>query len=143
MIEQQSSFSQVCEEMTLVLQRAFTPLKNLGHHALRYQFLVLDVPVIMAPRLDKVMGTKCLPAVRSTDQPLVSLQALMLDPDKMGAVGSAEDRGEDFDFSSGGGYTVQLALAVLHNAAAQLSVHRRTKICKEYNKDLNQARLVS
>ena len=84
--------------MTLVLHRAFTPLKNLDHHALRCQFLVLDVPVTMAPMLDKVMGAECLPAVRSTNHSLASLLVLMLDLDKMGAIGSAEDGGENFDF---------------------------------------------
>ena len=60
----------VREDTELLLQRAFTPLKNPDRRALRHQFLVPDSPVTMASKLDKVMAAECLPGVRSTDQSL-------------------------------------------------------------------------
>ena len=69
----------VREDTELVLQNAFTPLKNPDHRALRRQFLVLDMPLTMAPKLNKVMAAECVPAVGTMDQSLARLQALMLD----------------------------------------------------------------
>ena len=69
----------VREETELVLQKAFVPLKNQDRRALRRQFLVPDMLLTMAPKLDKVMAAECVPAVRSSDQTLARLQALMLD----------------------------------------------------------------
>ena len=51
----------VREETELVLQNAFTPLKNPDRRALRRQFLVPDMPLTMAPKLDKVMAAECVP----------------------------------------------------------------------------------
>ena len=53
---------------------------------LRCQFLVSDLPLTMAPKLDKVMGAECQPSVKSTDMALAHLQALVLD-----AIGPGED----------------------------------------------------
>ena len=52
----------VREDTELLLQRAFTPLKNPDRSALRRQFLVPDSPITMAPKLDKVMAAECLHA---------------------------------------------------------------------------------
>ena len=60
----------VREETELVLQKAFVPLKNQDRRALRHQFLVPDMLLTMAPKLDKVMAAECVPAVRSSDQTL-------------------------------------------------------------------------
>ena len=86
----------VREDTELLLQRAFTPLKNPDSRAFRCQFLVLDSPVTMAPKLHKVMAAECLPGVRSTDQSLARLQALMLDAvgpltDLLEKMGNSED----------------------------------------------------
>ena len=69
----------VRKETELVLQKAFVPLKNQDRRALRRQFLVPDMPLTMAPKLDKVMAAECVPTVRSSNQTLARLQALMLD----------------------------------------------------------------
>ena len=69
----------VREETELILQKAFVPLKNQDCRVLRRQFLVPDMPLTIAPKLDKVMAAECIPAVRSSDQSLARLQALMLD----------------------------------------------------------------
>ena len=47
----------VREETELVLQKAFVPLKNQDRRALKRQFLVPDMPLTMAPKLDKVLST--------------------------------------------------------------------------------------
>ena len=52
----------VREETELVLQKAFVPLKNQDRRALRRQYLVPDMPLTMAPKLDKVMAAECVPA---------------------------------------------------------------------------------
>ena len=131
----------VREDTELLLQRAFTPLKNPDRRALRRQFLVPDSPVTMAPKLDKVMAAECLPGVRSTDQSLARLQALMLDAvgpltDLLEKMGNSEDGNEEtLDFQVVED-TIQSALAFLGNAATQFSIYRRTKILEEYNKEL-------
>ena len=134
----------VHEETELVLQKAFAPLKNQDRRALRRQFLVPDMPLTMALKLDKVMAAECVPAVRTSDQSLARLQALMFD-----VVGyltnllerinrsipsegqeDEEDQGLDLQVVED---SVQSALAFLGNAATQFS---RMKILEEYNKDL-------
>ena len=108
---------------------------------MRRQFLVPDSPVTMAPKLDKVMAAECLPGVRSTDQSLARLQALMLDAvspltDLLEKMGNSEDGNEEtLDFQVVED-TIQSALAFLGNAATQFLIYRRTKILKEYNKEL-------
>ena len=67
-----SSGEEICpvkvhEETELVLQKAFAPLKNQDCRALRRQFLVPDMPLTMAPKLDEVMAAECIPAVRTSD----------------------------------------------------------------------------
>ena len=95
----------------------------------------------MAPKLDKVMAAECLPGVRSTDQSLARLQALMLDAvgpltDLLEKMGNSEDGNEEtLDFQVVED-TIQSALAFLGNAATQFSIYRRTKILEEYNKEL-------
>ena len=137
----------VREETELVLQKAFTPLKNPDRRALRHQFLVPDMPLTMAPKLDKVTALECLPAVRTADQSFARLQALMLD-----AVGPLTDLLERINVSKPAddneeedqeGVDLQVvkdaaqtALAFLGNAATQFSAYQRTKILEEYNKDL-------
>ena len=137
----------VREETELVLQKAFAPLKNQDHRALRHQFLVPDMPLTMAPKLDKVMAAECIPAVRTSDQSLARLQALMLDTvgpltdlrERISRSVSSEgqedeeDQGLDLQVVED---SVQSALAFLGNAATQFSAYRRTKILEEYNKDL-------
>ena len=131
----------VHEDTELLLQKAFTPLKNPDRRALRRQFLVPDLPISMAPKLDKVMAAECLPAVRSTDQSLARLQALMLDAvgpltdllEKMGSDNGEEEQSLDFQVVED---SVQSAVAFLGNAATQFSMYRRTKILEEYNKEL-------
>ena len=111
----------VREDTELLLQRAFTPLKNPDRCALRRQFLVPDSLVSMAPKLDKIMATDCLPGARSTDQSLACLQALMLDAvgpltDLLEKMGNSEDGDEgtlDFQVVED---TIQSALAFLGNA---------------------------
>ena len=132
----------VREDTELLLQRAFTPLKNPDRRALRCHFLVPDSPVTMAPKLDKVMAAECLPGVRSTDQSLQAcLQALMLNAvgpltDLLEKMGNSEDGNEEtLDFQVVED-TIQSALAFLGNAATQFSIYRRTKILEEYNKEL-------
>ena len=51
---------------------------RLNHKMLRCQFLVLDILLTMAPKLDKVMVLHS-PTVRIMEQSLAHLQALMLD----------------------------------------------------------------
>ena len=51
----------VCEKTELVLQNVFTPLKNLDHKMLRCQFLVLDMPLTMTLKLDKIMAAGTAP----------------------------------------------------------------------------------
>ena len=137
----------VREETELVLQKAFEPLKNQDRRALRRQFLVPDMPLTMAPKLDKVMAAECVPAVRTSDQSLACLQALMLDAvgpltDLLERISRSvpsegqedeEDQGLDLQVVED---SVQSALAFLGNAATQFSAYRRTKILEEYNKDL-------
>ena len=95
----------------------------------------------MAPKLDKVMAAECLPGVRSTDQSLARLHALMLDAvdpltDLLEKMGNSEDGDEEtLDFQVVED-TIQSALAFLRNAATQFSIYRRTKILEEYNKKL-------
>ena len=87
------------------------------------------------------MAAECLPAVRSTDQSLARLQALMLDAvgpltdllEKMGSDNGEEEQILDFQVVED---TVQSALAFPGNAATQFSVYRRTNILEEYNKEL-------
>lgn len=55
----------VHEEIELLFQKAFTPLKKLDHRVLWHQFLVPDFPVTMALKLDKVMAAECLLIVQS------------------------------------------------------------------------------
>ena len=116
-------------------------MKNPDRRALRRHFLVPDSPVTMAPKLDKVMAAECLPGVRSTDQSLARLQALMLDAvgpltDLLEKMGNSEDGNEEtLDFQVVED-TIQSALAFLGNAATQFSIYRRTKILEEYNKEL-------
>ena len=138
----------VCEETELVLQKAFVPLKNQDHRALRRQYLVPDMPLTMAPKLDKVMAAECVPAVRSSDQTLARLQALVLDAvgpltdllerinRSVPSEGQEDEEEQGVDLQSIGGDSVQSALAFLGNAATQFSAYRRTKILEEYNKDL-------
>ena len=129
------------EESELVLHKAFAPLKNPDRRALRRQFVVPDLPLTMAPKLDKVMAAECLPTVRSTDQNLARLQVLMLDAvgpltdlmERMASTSEEEDQGIDLQVVED---TVHSALAFLGNAATQFSTYRRTKILEEYNKDL-------
>ena len=129
------------DESELVLHKAFTPLKNPDRRALRRQFVVPDLPITMAPKLDKVMAAECLPTVRSTDQSLARLQALMLDAvgpltdlmERMAGTPEEEDQGIDLQVVED---AVHSALAFLGNAATQFSTYRRTKILEEYNKDL-------
>ena len=137
----------VCEETELILQKAFAPLKNQDCRALRRQFLVPDMPLTMAPKLDKVMAAESVPAVRTLDQSLGRLQALMLDAvgpltDLLERISRSipsegqedeEDQGLDLQVIED---SVQSALAFLGNAATQFSGYRRTKILEEYNKDL-------
>ena len=135
----------VREETELVLQNAFTPLKNPDRRALRRQFLVPDMPLTMAPKLDKVMAAECVPAVRTSDQSLARLQALMLDAvgplthllekisESSPSDGGVEEQGVDLQVVED---SIQSALAFLGNAATQFSAYRRTKILEEYNKDL-------
>ena len=129
----------VREETELVLQKAFAPLKNQDHRALRRQFLVPDMPLTMAPNLDKVMAAECFLAVRTSDQSLARLQALMLDvvgplTDLRERISRSvpsegqedeEDQGLDLQVVED---SVQSALAFLGNAATQFSTYRRTKI---------------
>ena len=95
----------------------------------------------MAPKLDKVVAAECLPGVRSTDQSLTRLHALMLDAvdpltDLLENMGNSEDGDEEtLDFQVVED-TIQSALAFLGNAATQFSIYRRTKILEEYNKEL-------
>ena len=137
----------VREETELVLQKAFVPLKNQDRRALRRQFLVPDMPLTMAPKLDKVMAAECVPAVRSSDQTLARLQALVLDAvgpltdllerinRSVPSEGQEDEEEQGVDLQSIGD-SVQSALAFLGNAATQFSAYRRTKILEEYNKDL-------
>ena len=130
----------VRDESELVLHKAFTPLKNPDRHALRRQFVVPDLPITMAPKLDKVMAAECLPTVRSTDQSLARLQALMLDAvglltdlmERMAGTCEEEDQGIDLKVVED---VVHSALAFLGNTATQFSTYWRTKILEEYNKD--------
>ena len=136
----------VREETELVLQKAFVPLKNQDRRALRRQYLVPDMPLTMAPKLDKVMAAECVPAVRSSDQTLARLQALVLDAvgpltdllerinRSVPSEGQENEEEQGVDLSIGD--SVQSALAFLGNAATQFSAYRRTKILEEYNKDL-------
>ena len=134
----------VREETELVLQNAFTPLKNPDRRALRRQFVVPDMPLTMALKLDKVMAAECVSAVRTTDQSLACLQALMLDAvgpltdllekiSESSPADSEEEQGVDLQMVED---SVQTALVFLGNAATQFSAYRRTKILEEYNKDL-------
>ena len=137
----------VREETELVLQKAFVPLKNQDRRALRRQYLVPDMPLTMAPKLDKVMAAECVPAVRSSDQTLARLQALVLDvvgplTDLLERInrsvpseGQEDEEEQGVDLQSIGN-SVQSALAFLGNAATQFSAYRRTKILEVYNKDL-------
>ena len=129
----------VREETELVLQKAFAPLKNQDRRALRRQFLVPDMPLTMAPKLDKVMAAECFLAVRTSDQSLARLQTLMLDvvgplTDLRERISRSvpsegqedeEDQGLDLQVVED---SVQSALAFLGNAATQFSACRRTKI---------------
>ena len=147
-----SSGDEICpvkvrEETEFVLQKAFAPLKNQDRRAQRRQFLVPDMPLTMAPKLDKVMSAECIPAVRTSDQSLARLQALMLDvvgplTDLLERISRSipsegqedeKDQGLDLQVVED---SVQSALAFLGNAATQFSAYRRTKILEEYNKDL-------
>ena len=137
----------VREETELVLQKAFVPLKNQDRRALRRQYLVPDMPLTMAPKLDKVMAAECVPAVRSLDQTLARLQASVLDAvgpltdllerinRSVPSEGQEDEEEQGVDLQSIGD-SVQSALAFLGNAATQFSAYRRTKILEEYNKDL-------
>ena len=94
----------VREESELVLHKAFAPLKNPDRRALRRQLVVPDLPLTMAPKLDKVMAAECLPTVRSTDQSIARLQALMLDAvgpltdlmERMASTSEEEDQGMQY-----------------------------------------------
>ena len=105
------------------------------------------MPLTMALKLDKVMASECLPAVRTADQSFARLQALMLD-----AVGPLTDLLERINVSKPAddneeedqqGVDLQVvedaaqtALVFLGNTATQFSAYQRTKILEEYNKDL-------
>ena len=57
----------VGEATEAILQQAFTPLKNADWPMLRRQFLVPDLPITMAPKLNKVMSAECQIGVKSTN----------------------------------------------------------------------------
>ena len=63
----------------MILQGAFAPLKNADRLMLRHQFLVPEMPITMAPKLDKIMDTACQSGVKCTDTALARPQALTLD----------------------------------------------------------------
>ena len=69
----------VRESTEAILQGAFAPLKNAGRLTLRHQFLVPELPITMAPKLDNVMSAECQSDAKSTDTALARLQALTLD----------------------------------------------------------------
>lgn len=129
--------AKVGEATEAILQQAFTPLKNADRLALRRQFLVPDLPITMAPKLDKVMGAECQSGVKSTDTALARLQALALDAvgpltsllEKMASSDDAMDLQIVED-------AVQSALVLLGNASTQFSLYRRTKVLEDFNKDL-------
>ena len=125
-----------------------TPLKNVDRVALRRHFLVPDLPITMAPKLDKVMGAECQPGVKSTDTALARLQALSLDAvgpltdilEKISSCGEAaekdpNDKGAALDLQLVED-AVQTALVLLGNAATQFSIFRRTKVLEDFNKEL-------
>ena len=65
-------------------------MKNADRLTLRCQFLVPEIPINMAPKLEKVMGAECQSGVKSTDTALACLQALTLN-----AIGPLTDPRED------------------------------------------------
>ena len=79
----------------------------------------------MAPKLDKVMAAECVPAVRSSDQTLARLQALVLDAvgpltdllerinRSVPSEGQEDEEEQGVDLQSIGD-SVQSALAFLH-----------------------------
>ena len=131
----------VGEATEAILQQAFTPLKNADRLTLQRQFLVPDLPITMAPKLDKVMGAECQSGVKSTDTALARLQALALDAvgpltsllEKMASSGESSDDAMDLEIVED---AVQAALVLLGNASTQFSLYRRTKILEDFNKDL-------
>ena len=131
----------VGEATEAILQQAFTPLKNADRLMLRRQFLVPDLPITMAPKLDKVMGAECQSGVKSTDTALARLQVLALDAvgpltsllEKMASSGESSDDAMDLQIVED---AVQSALVLLGNATTQFSLYRRTKVLEDFNKDL-------
>ena len=131
----------VRESTETILQGAFAPLKNADRLTLRRQFLVPELPITMAPKLDKVMGAECQAGAKSTDSALARLQALTLDAvglltdllERMAAAGEASEDSLDLQVVE---EAVQSALVLLGNAGTQFSVYRQTKVLEEFNKDL-------
>ena len=93
----------VHEDTELLLQRDFTPLKNPNRRVFRCQFLILDSPVTMALKLDKVMAA-CLESGRPINLCMAHLHALMLDAvgpltdllEKMGNSENGDEESLDF-----------------------------------------------
>ena len=122
-------------------------MKNADRLTLRCQFLVPELPIIMAPKLDKVMGAECQSNVKSTDIALVHVQALTLDAvwsltdllEKMVACRKFSEYSLDLQVLED---TVQSAMVLLGNASTQFSVCCGTKslrtLTKTYSRSQNK-----
>ena len=116
---------------------AFAPLKNADRLMLRHQFLVPEMPITMAPKLDKIMDTECQSGVKCTDTALARLQALTLDVigplsdlEKLAACGNSS---LDLKVVED---TVQSALVLQGNTSTQFSMYHHTKVLEDFSKDL-------
>ena len=97
-------------------------MKNADRLMLRRQFLVPEMPITMAPKLDKIMDAECQSGVKCTDTALARLQALTLD-----AIGPLSDL-EKFAACGNSSLnlqvvedTVQSALVLQGNTSTQFS----------------------
>ena len=112
-------------------------MKNADRLMLRRQFLVPEIPITMAPKLDKIMDDECQSGVKCTDTALARLQALTLDAigplsdlEKLATCGNSSLNLQVVED------TVQSALVLQGNTSTQFSMYHRTKVLEDFSKNL-------
>lgn len=116
---------------------SFTCLENEERHRLTDSFALPKVAVTKTPELDKIMAAQCSKSTKSNDQALARIQAL--NSNTLGPLTELLEKinkeNADISFDQVG-YAVESAIILLGNAFAQMSMLRRQRVLKEYNKEL-------
>ena len=118
-------------------------MKNADRLTLRRQFLVPEMPITMAPKLDKIMGAECQSGMNSTDTALARLQALTLDAigpltdllEKIAACGNSSEDSLNLQLQVIED-VVQSALVLQGNISIKFSMYHLTKVLEDFNKHL-------